>query len=336
MGLETANYLADLQEANPAGGDDIAQGDDHIRMMKLVLKNTFPGRAGASMRYLAKSSTFTAGMTEIDSVYNCSAAVTMNLPAVAGVTAGTFWYVYAANGDVTVDGSGSEQVNGGLTATILSGELALVIYNGTNWHMHKIVQVSGVTQTAGDNSTKLATTAFVANAVSSVDLSTRVAKAGDTMTGTLVVSTAASAYALDGKTTVASYGGVIGRSADGSKYAVLGYNNAQGVYSVGDIYGSANITAYSDRRVKKNLTPIAGALERIGQLTGYVYDRTDCELRQTGLVAQELLEVLPEAVTQDEATGHYGIAYGQLAGLFVQAINELRRKVEELEDRHGV
>lgn len=47
MGLESAQYIGQLVAANPAGGDLTSQGDDHMRMIKDVLKKTFPGAAGA-------------------------------------------------------------------------------------------------------------------------------------------------------------------------------------------------------------------------------------------------------------------------------------------------
>lgn len=43
MGLETATYIGDLNEAYPTSGDPRKQGDDHIRLIKAVLKASFPG-----------------------------------------------------------------------------------------------------------------------------------------------------------------------------------------------------------------------------------------------------------------------------------------------------
>jgi microcystin-dependent protein len=42
MALETATLIHQLDAANPAGPDRVANGDDHIRMVKACLKNTFP------------------------------------------------------------------------------------------------------------------------------------------------------------------------------------------------------------------------------------------------------------------------------------------------------
>jgi hypothetical protein len=42
MGLETATYVGDLVGTNPTGGDNPRLGDDHLRLIKDVLKNSFP------------------------------------------------------------------------------------------------------------------------------------------------------------------------------------------------------------------------------------------------------------------------------------------------------
>lgn len=42
MGLETATYVDGLNTSNPAATDGLAQADDHIRLIKSTIKNTFP------------------------------------------------------------------------------------------------------------------------------------------------------------------------------------------------------------------------------------------------------------------------------------------------------
>jgi microcystin-dependent protein len=46
MALETATYISQLVAANPTGADPIANADDHLRMIKQVLQNTFPNLSG--------------------------------------------------------------------------------------------------------------------------------------------------------------------------------------------------------------------------------------------------------------------------------------------------
>ncbi len=46
MSLENASYIHQLNPANPSGADRVKDGDDHLRMLKTALKNTFPGITG--------------------------------------------------------------------------------------------------------------------------------------------------------------------------------------------------------------------------------------------------------------------------------------------------
>ncbi len=42
MALESANWVTQLVDTNPVVGDPVGEGDDHLRMIKTVLKNSFP------------------------------------------------------------------------------------------------------------------------------------------------------------------------------------------------------------------------------------------------------------------------------------------------------
>jgi len=42
MGIESGNYITNLDSANPLSSDDVSEGDDHLRLIKNVLKKTFP------------------------------------------------------------------------------------------------------------------------------------------------------------------------------------------------------------------------------------------------------------------------------------------------------
>lgn len=47
MSLETGTYISDLNTSNPTALDPRSEGDDHLRLIKTVLKNTFPSLFGA-------------------------------------------------------------------------------------------------------------------------------------------------------------------------------------------------------------------------------------------------------------------------------------------------
>ena len=48
MALESATYISELVDTNPVVGDPVGQGDDHLRMLKVVLKTQFSGLAGTT------------------------------------------------------------------------------------------------------------------------------------------------------------------------------------------------------------------------------------------------------------------------------------------------
>lgn len=47
MAIESASFISDLNTSNPPGSDPVGQADDHIRLLKSVLKATFPNLTGA-------------------------------------------------------------------------------------------------------------------------------------------------------------------------------------------------------------------------------------------------------------------------------------------------
>ena len=73
------------------------------------------------------------------------------------------------------------------------------------------------------------------------------------------------------------------------------------------------------------------ALDKIDKLTGITYKNNllKANKRYSGLIAQEVNTVLPEVVYEDE-NGYLNIAYGNLTGLIIEAIKELRNEIKEL------
>ena len=96
----------------------------------------------------------------------------------------------------------------------------------------------------------------------------------------------------------------------------------------GSFTATGNITAYSDKRLKKNVSKIEGAIEKVQALAGCTYQRVDLEDRQmAGVIAQDVQKVLPEAITEDPETGFLSVDYGAVTALVLQAVNELIEEV---------
>lgn len=101
----------------------------------------------------------------------------------------------------------------------------------------------------------------------------------------------------------------------------------------GDLNVSGDITAFSassfsDEKIKENKVVIDNALQKVSELTGYTYDLKDKGVRSTGLIAQDVQKVLPEVVSEHD--GILAVSYGNMIGLLVEAIKELKAEVSEL------
>jgi hypothetical protein len=95
-----------------------------------------------------------------------------------------------------------------------------------------------------------------------------------------------------------------------------------------------DVTAFSDARVKTNVKTIENALTKTLALRGVSYTRTDSDDKKTkiGVIAQETMVLLPEVVNQDN-DGMYNVSYGNMAGLFIEAIKEQQLQIEDLKNK---
>ena len=98
----------------------------------------------------------------------------------------------------------------------------------------------------------------------------------------------------------------------------------------GDLNVSGTTTNVSDKRLKSNVHVIENALEKVVKLSGYTFTMNNKQ--NAGVIAQEVLEVLPEVVGGSEETT-YSVAYGNMASLFIEAIKELKREIEVLKTK---
>jgi hypothetical protein len=110
-----------------------------------------------------------------------------------------------------------------------------------------------------------------------------------------------------------------------------------------DITGNLRITGeltsnYSDERLKKDITPIQGALSKILSICGYTYKSNEKaeELgigradNQIGLLAQEVEAVMPELVTNSAIEGYKTVRYDKLVSVLVSAVKEQQQMIDEL------
>lgn len=154
MSLESADFVSGLDQSNPVVGDLASQGDDHLRLLKAVLKATFPG-ATKAFRFpnsAAEAATtvnvsFPDDQNKLFPVSASGAARTVNLPdPTAGSTVhedGFDLMVIKTDSSVnavTIDGNGSQTINGALTLSLTTQwSFAYLIWAGTDNEWYALV-----------------------------------------------------------------------------------------------------------------------------------------------------------------------------------------------------
>ena len=101
----------------------------------------------------------------------------------------------------------------------------------------------------------------------------------------------------------------------------------------GSITATGDISGLSDINLKENIQPIENALDKVRQVSGYTFNFKGNPAKKTGVIAQEIQAVAPEAVGEQD--GHLTVAHGNLVGLLFSAINELQDEIAELKKRLG-
>ena len=99
-----------------------------------------------------------------------------------------------------------------------------------------------------------------------------------------------------------------------------------------NIYLSGTILSISDCNLKTDIHKIENPLDKIQSISGYTYKRTDTGNLETGLIAQEVIKILPEVINYNN-NNNYTISYGNMCGILVECIKELNEKIKNLNSR---
>ena len=116
-------------------------------------------------------------------------------------------------------------------------------------------------------------------------------------------------------------------------------NPATDLHVVGAIYATGDVTAYySDIRLKDVEGNIESALDKVNTLDGFYYTGNDIAKslgyekleREVGVSAQQIEEVLPEAVTNIPGNDEYKtVKYERIVPLLIESIKEIDKKYQD-------
>ena len=114
-------------------------------------------------------------------------------------------------------------------------------------------------------------------------------------------------------------------------------DGTNGNYDVYTINQTGGVTT-SDERLKENIKTIPDALNKVSQLKGRSFDFKSSGIKSQGVIAQEVEPILPDVVsTTPVINGEDSfkkVNYGALSGVFIEAIKELKAKVDTLEQEN--
>ena len=102
------------------------------------------------------------------------------------------------------------------------------------------------------------------------------------------------------------------------------FTNMLEIFGDGDATLAGMLTENSDERLKTNINLLTGVLPKLLQISGYTYNWSDdnrSSNTQIGLMAQEVKNVFPELVNQNE-NGILSVSYTRFVPLLIEAIHE--------------
>lgn len=254
---------------------------------------------GAWRKLLDETSSTTTDLTEGSNLYYTDARVNALLSGGGGTTYATQTYVDTAETDANTytDTAIANLVDTAPATLDTLNELAAALGDDANFSTTVTNQIAAITHDGFAD--------FVAN--EHIDWTAASA-------GTIDPSN----YSNTGDTTYTAGNGL---TLTGTEFTM------SGSYT-GDFTATGDVTAYSDARLKRNVETISNAVDLVNCLRGVNFEKDG--RHSTGVIAQEVEEFLPEVVHTD-AEGMKSVAYGNIAGLLIEAIKEQQKTIEHLQ-----
>jgi len=105
-----------------------------------------------------------------------------------------------------------------------------------------------------------------------------------------------------------------------------------------NVVTAADFVTTSDARIKSDVQDIADPMEAVRKLRGRRFKKVGSDKIRIGLIAQEVLKAVPEAVTEADVAGagldnFMAVRYGDLVGLLIEAIKDVDDRLYALEKR---
>lgn len=94
---------------------------------------------------------------------------------------------------------------------------------------------------------------------------------------------------------------------------------------------STVVTSSSDQKLKTNIETIVDPLEVIGNIRGVSFDRVDTNVKDYGVIAQEIEKIIPEVVHID-SEGFRSVSYNSIIGFLIEGMKKQQQQINQLQD----
>jgi hypothetical protein len=263
------------------------------------------------------------------------AANTATLNSVSATT-GTF---SGAVSGITTLGAGNTSITGFANASISVNSALLTV--GTSF----IANTTGVYHTGLINaaSINIGSSSFIANS-SAVVIADPLTANGGTGTAGQVLASNGSTGSPYWVTAGGGSSAADDTTTNGTRY-VLFANQTTGTISTAYVSStkltynpstgtltSTVVTASSDEKLKTNIHTISDPIDVISNLRGVSFDRKDTGLKDFGVIAQEIEQVIPEVVHIDN-DGFRSVSYNSIIGFLIEGMKQQQSKISDLEEK---
>jgi hypothetical protein len=235
--------------------------------------------------------------------------------AVAGLQAFTTTLTSANNLDIVVEpaGTGRFLINGN-AQLLAQGDLRFADADSSNW-----VAFQSPATVAANVTWTLPSVDGAAGQFLSTNASGTLSWASGSLSLSDQTTSATVHYPL---ITTATSGTVTASNTSSTKFT---FQPSTGTLTVTNFVESSSVT------LKENFTPIEDALSKLVQLSGWIYDRKDGSLKgEAGLIADDVIKIIPNVVTKDEYGNPSGVNYTRLSAYLIEAVKTLNQKIEDL------
>lgn len=255
--------------------------------------------------------------------FNNDSGFTANTGTITGVSTGTGLDGTATSGSVTITLDLSELAD--MTQTMVGTDEFIVLDNGAE--RRKAANEIGLSIFSNDSGFITGLTwEEITGDQSVVNISGFNNDAGYTSnTGDITAVTAGTGMSGGGTSGAVTLNCTI----DSPGEVGLGNLSSSGNALAGSFTATGDITAFSDARVKENIETIPNALDKVSALRGVTYNKLGESKSSMGVVAQELLEVIPEVVHENN-DGMYSVAYGNIVAVLIEAMKEQQEQINDL------